>query len=276
MPIRKPFLLLFALLLLPIAAAAQDSRKDPKQELNDQFWEAVRKGDLPAVTALLDKGADVNAKFRYGSTALFKAAERGHTDVVKLLLARGADATVKDTYYSANAMSWALQNKHFDAALAILEKDPDSVEDVLQTGVREGNVALVNAAISKGGLKAEALTAALVQATEEQKNDEIAALLKKAGAVPPPQIDAATLQSYVGRFKGDPGPELAVTLKDGKLFAAPTGQQPLLLIALDKTSFKPAAFDGLTLTFNVEAGKATSIALKQGPNTTQLKRIADQ
>src|SRR6185503_8503122 len=100
-------------------------------------------------------------------------------------------------------------------------KDAESVNDVLQTGVQEGNVALVNAAISKGGLKAQALTAALVQATGEQKNDEIAALLKKAGAVPPPEIDAATLQSYVGKYKGDPGPELAITLKEGKLFAAP-------------------------------------------------------
>jgi hypothetical protein len=34
----------------------------PKQELNDQFWEAVRKGDLAAVTSLLDQGADVGAR----------------------------------------------------------------------------------------------------------------------------------------------------------------------------------------------------------------------
>src|SRR5712675_1304068 len=61
---RKPLLLVVALLLIPLATPAQNS----KQELNDQFWEAVRKGDLAAVTALLDKGADVNAKFRYGTT----------------------------------------------------------------------------------------------------------------------------------------------------------------------------------------------------------------
>ena len=67
--------------------------QNPKQELNDQLWEAARKGDAAAVTALLDKGADVNAKFRYGTTALFKAAERGNTEVVKVLLARGADVT---------------------------------------------------------------------------------------------------------------------------------------------------------------------------------------
>ena len=272
MPVRKLLLLLFVLLLIPLATSAQD----PRQALNDQFWEAVRKGDLAAVTALLDKGADVNAKFRYGSTALFKAAERGHTDVVKLLLARGADVTVKDTFYQANAMTWALQNKHYDTVLVLLEKDAASVNDVLSTGVQEGNVSLVSAAIAKGGLTAETLTSALVQATGEQKNDEIAALLKKAGAVPPPEIDAATLQSYVGKYKGEPGPEIAITLKEGKLFAAPTGQQALLLMAIDKTNFKPASFGGVTFTFNVEAGKATSITFKQGPNTLQLKRLPDQ
>ena len=269
---RKPLLLLVALLLIPLATPAQNS----KQELNDQFWEAVRKGDLAAVTALLDKGADVNARFRYGTTALFKAAERGHTDVVKLLLARGADASVEDTFYHATAMTWALDNKHFEVVRALLEKDASSVNDVLLTGVREGNVELVSVAIQKGGLKPETLTAGLVLATADQKNAEIAEMLKKAGAVPPPEIDPATLQSYVGKYKADPGPEIAITFKDGKLFAAPPGQPPILLMAVDKISFKPAAFDGLVFTFTVEGGKTTGIAFKQGPNTTQLKRIADQ
>jgi ankyrin repeat protein len=80
-----------------------------------------------AVTALLDKGADVNAKFRYGATALFKAAERGHTEIVKLLLARGADVTVKDTFYGATAMSWALDNDHIETVRALLKKIPPAL-----------------------------------------------------------------------------------------------------------------------------------------------------
>ena len=84
---RSLVLVLSTLLFLPVAAIGQNS----KQELNDQFWEAVRTGDSASVTALLDKGADVNAKFRYGMTALFKASERGHLEVVKILLAHGAD-----------------------------------------------------------------------------------------------------------------------------------------------------------------------------------------
>lgn len=269
---RKALLILFSLLMIPLATRAQD----PKQVLNDQFWEAARKGDVPAVAALLDKGADVNAKFRYGQTALFKAAERGHAEVVKLLLARGADVTVKDTFYNTTAMTWALNSKHVEVVRALLEKDTASVTDVLMTGAREGNVELVRMAIKKGGLKPETLTAALTAATGDEKKTEIVDMLKKAGAVPPPEIDAATLQSYVGRYKADPGPELSITLKDGKLFAGPVGQPPIALMALDKLTFKPTAFDGITFKFTVEGGKTTGMAFQQGPNTTQLKRIADQ
>lgn len=119
MKLREMILFLFVLLAIPVAAPAQNS----KQELNDQLWEAARGGDAAAVTALLDKGADVNAKFRYGATALFKAAERGNTEVVKVLLARGADASVEDTFYHATAMTWALDKKHVEVVRALLEKD---------------------------------------------------------------------------------------------------------------------------------------------------------
>ena len=51
MKFRHTFAVFLAVLLLSGAAFAQD----PKKELNDQLYEAVRRGDLPAVTALLDK-----------------------------------------------------------------------------------------------------------------------------------------------------------------------------------------------------------------------------
>ena len=108
-------LFLFSLLaLLP-----QQGAPDAKQALNDELFEAVRKGDVAAVTSALDRGADVNAKFRYGSTALFKAAERGHAPVVKILLDRGADVKVKDTFYGATAITWALENDHFEVLHAV-------------------------------------------------------------------------------------------------------------------------------------------------------------
>ena len=134
MILRHRVFLLLGLLLTPIALVAQDH----KQKLNDQLFEAARKGDAAAVTKVLDQGADVNTKFRYGTTALFKAAERGNTEVVKVLLARGADASVKDTFYGATAMTWALNNKHIEVVQALLEKDAGSVDTVLMTGVGAG------------------------------------------------------------------------------------------------------------------------------------------
>lgn len=268
----KITILLLAVLLFQLPAIGQN----PKQELNDQLWEAARKGDAAAVTALLDKGADVNAKFRYGTTALFKAAERGNTEVVKVLLARGADVEVKDTFYGATAMTWALQNDHDEIVRAILEKSPQSVDEVLLTGARENKVGLVRIALVHGGVKPSTLTSALVAVTTgDGKNDEIADLLKKAGATPPIEVDAAILQSYVGKYQGDPGPVLGISLKDGKLFAAPAGQQPSALIAVDQVTFKPIAFDGITITFNVESGKVTGFELKQGATTTLLKRVEE-
>src|SRR5689334_7077976 len=141
-----------------------------KQELNDQLFEAVRKGDVAAATAALDHGADVNAKFRYGTTALFKAAERGNVEITKLLLDRGADTKVKDTFYGVTAMSWAIDGKHVQVVRLLLEKNADEIEDVLLTGVRENNVELAKIALDRGGLQPERLTVALVSSLDDGKN----------------------------------------------------------------------------------------------------------
>jgi ankyrin repeat protein len=266
---RITMLALVALSLAGTAAAAQD----PKQALNDQLYEAARKGDAAEVKAVLDKGADVNAKFRYGATALFKAAERGHTEVVKVLIERGADVDVKDTFYGATAISWALDKGHTGVVRAILSKSAEGAGDVLMAGVRSGNVEMVTAALETGKVRAESLTGALVAASADEKKAAIVEMLKKAGAQPPPEVDAATLQSYEGKYKGEPGPELNVALKDGKLVVTGPGGPPFTLMSVDKTTFRPAEFDGLTLTFNAEGGKVTGLSVKQGANTTALKKV---
>ena len=267
-----PKFFLFSLLALLFAQGTTNN----KQELNDQLFEAVRKGDTAAVTALLDKGADANAKFRYGQTALFKAAEKGHTEIAKVLIDRGVDVTVKDTFYGATAMSWALDHDHIDIVRLIFEKDPSAVDDVLMNGVRSSNEALVKLALDRGNAKPQTLTTALVASMANPKNAGIVELLKKAGAVGPPEIDVATLQSYTGKYKGDPGPELTISVKDGKLLAtSPQAPNPITLMAIDKTSFRPVEFEGITITFNVEGGNVTGMAFKQGPGTVQMKRVVE-
>jgi Ankyrin repeats (3 copies)/Domain of unknown function (DUF3471) len=285
MKLNQRILLLLAMSLVPTVASSRailsvrshcqtttSAPQNTKQELNDQLWEAARKGDAAAVTALLDKGADVNAKFRYGTTALFKAAERGNTEVVKVLLARGADAGVKDTFYGATAMTWALDQQHVDVVRALLEKDASSVDDVLVTAVDKNNVALVRIALEKGGAKSETLTAGLVAALADKEKAEIAELLKKSGAQPPLEVDAATLATYAGRYKPEQGADVVVAVKEGKLVAT-LGGQGYPLMALEKTVFRPVAFQGLTITFNSEAGKVASFTLKQGQNNNVFKKI---
>jgi uncharacterized glyoxalase superfamily protein PhnB len=159
-----------------------------------------------------------------------------------------------------------------------------SIFEVLMTAVRESNAdsvrSALTAAFEKGGLKSETLTTALAAASSGEKtsdddqNAEIREMLKQAGAVSPVDLDAETLQSYVGKYKDERGVEFNVTLKDGKLFAAPGGQEPLSLIAVDQTTFIPIAFDNYgTLTFNVEAGRTMSCALDHGDGTIQMKRV---
>lgn len=268
MKLTRIIISLSLMLVVYLAVPAQT-----KQELNDQLFEAVRAGDAAKVTALLDKGADVNAKFRYGTTALFKAAERGHLEVTKVLLARGVDVTVKDTFYQTTALSWALQNDHPEVVRAILVKDTGSVDEVLLTGARAGTVALVEIALAQGGAKPETLTSALALALNDKEKAGLVEMLKKAGAVPPPEVDAATLQTYAGEYKSERGTVISLAVKEGKFSAHVTGQAPIALVAIDKTSFRPVAFDGLLFTMNVEGGKVDNFTLKQGPNNTIFKRV---
>ncbi|HSE16814.1 MAG TPA: ankyrin repeat domain-containing protein [Pyrinomonadaceae bacterium] len=266
--LQKVFLFTLLALLFP------QTQTNPKQDLNDQLYEAVRKGDAAGVTAALDRGADVNAKFRYGTTVLFKAAERGNADVTKVLLDRGADVNVKDTFYRATALSWALQNNHLNVVRLLLEKGADGADDVLMNGVQQNKEDVVKMALESGKVKPESLTAALAFSMNAN-TAPISDLLKKAGATPPLEVDAAILQTYVGKYKGETGPEVTFSIKDGKFFIAGFTPQPQLLIALDKTAFRPLAFSGITLTFNVEGEKVASMTFKSATTTNVMKRIGD-
>ena len=57
---------------------------------------ASRQGNLEAVKLLIDKGVDVNARNRSGSSALIVAAYTNRPGVVKALLETGADTDIKN------------------------------------------------------------------------------------------------------------------------------------------------------------------------------------
>src|SRR5450432_2140390 len=78
----------------------------------DEFFAAVRRGDVKAVETMLDAGIDVKSKTPYGATALHFAADKGHVEITKLLLQRKADPNAADTFYGATPLMWASMNNH--------------------------------------------------------------------------------------------------------------------------------------------------------------------
>ena len=148
----------------------------------------------------------------------------------------------------------------------------ESVFGMLMGGVHEGKAERVRQAIDSGQLKVETLQVALAAALTKD-NTEIVEMLKNAGAPPPPEIDLATLRSYAGKYKGEHGLEVEMTVKDGKLFAAAGAQEPVSLWPLDQITFKPIAFDGATVIFNVQDGTTTGITFIQDGHRNELKRL---
>lgn len=62
----------------------------------DALYEAAGDGDSAQVSALLDRGVDVNGRTKSGSYALNNAAVENEIEVEKVLLDRGADPNVQN------------------------------------------------------------------------------------------------------------------------------------------------------------------------------------
>jgi hypothetical protein len=76
--IRSMFALILSIVLSNTAALAQTPAAQPpaSSPANEELWDAARAGDAARVTKAIEKGADVNAKTRYGATALTFAADK--------------------------------------------------------------------------------------------------------------------------------------------------------------------------------------------------------
>jgi tetratricopeptide (TPR) repeat protein len=64
--------------------------------LEDRLMDEAMNNHADAVRALIEKGANVNAKDWGGATALMLAAHYGYADVVRVLIEKGADLNMKD------------------------------------------------------------------------------------------------------------------------------------------------------------------------------------
>lgn len=248
--------------------------------IHEELWEAARAGDVARVTRALERGADVNAKARYGVTALTFAASQGRADVVKLLLDKGADPNAQDTFYNSRAMEMALSNGHTATAILLLERGSKGGSGALNSGIGSKNLALVKAALGAPDLTAGSLNGALGVATKGGDAQIMALITEKIAALPPDTtpkvaVDLATLQTYVGTYRNEGnGLTATVALRNDQLTIGVPGQPPLTLVPTSQTAFRAAEIEGLSFLFAGRGGIIERAILTQGTQTIPLERVA--
>lgn len=99
------------------------SRIAPR-ELNFLLFDAVAKGCLQLTTKILDNGAVVSARDRFGNTPLLVAARMGHNKIIDLMIDRGAKVHQLNLAGSS-ALLRAVSNGRRKAAKRLLELDVD-------------------------------------------------------------------------------------------------------------------------------------------------------
>jgi hypothetical protein len=242
--------------------------------VNEDLLEASRTGDLAAVQALIAKGAAIETKTAYGQTPLYLAAMNGREEVVRYLLEKGANPDVHDTFYKASMLDFVLQRQHYGVAKMLIRKLSANPDEVLASVAATGNADLVQALLEIGKPSQPALDKSYEMALG-QKQTEVAALLKKAGAREPAPafvVDVKTIEAYAGTYKSDVVPlDIKVFVKEGNLYMQATGQPEFPLKARSATQFEFAPAQVV-----VEFDSASSFTLKQGGGSFRFKKAVTQ
>ena len=115
--------------------------------------DAAKKGDVAAITAALEAGADVNESDGW-STPLWYAARRGHEDAAKLFIARGADVNLT-TKSSGPPLLAAIARKNVNLVKLLLASGADPkaalvTNSALYLAVKSGCLECVMALVDSG------------------------------------------------------------------------------------------------------------------------------
>jgi outer membrane protein assembly factor BamB len=246
-------------------------------DMSEQLWEAARKGDAAAVKALLDKGANVNAKARYDATALHFAADKGHLEVVELLIRHKASLNARDTFYSTTPLSWAVSKGHPAVAKALIRAGATGADNVLTTAAAMDDIDLVWFILDHSKPGRPALNRAMAAAPRSAL--EVRDLLRNAGAEAPPRssvtVKEEVLRQYVGTYRGKEQ-EFRVALEPGGLAVKSGAFTMYRLEPVDEKTFQPAGGSTLRFAFHSEGGKVTGFTRSGGAADERFDRVKER
>jgi ankyrin repeat protein len=124
-------------------------------EVSLKLFSAVDGNCLALVTELLDEGASVDARDRFGARPLSRAARFGHLEMVDLLLAHGAPIDARNLV-GATALYFAAEGGHASVVQRLIERGAD-VKLAGRSGVSPiaaaayvGNDTIVEALLASG------------------------------------------------------------------------------------------------------------------------------
>lgn len=94
--------------------------------MRDDWRRAAIAGDLPRIERLLAQGVDVDARDKYGQTALMLAAMHGRAEVARVLVDHGGDLDVT-AKFGLSALMLAVINRHEAIARRLVDAGADTL-----------------------------------------------------------------------------------------------------------------------------------------------------
>ncbi|MDD9901323.1 MAG: ankyrin repeat domain-containing protein [Alphaproteobacteria bacterium] len=108
-----------------------------KNESRTPLVMAARHGRIKVVHALLEQGANMEAKDGWGMTALIAASRSGWAEIVRTLLMKGADIEARD-YKGDTAAVWAKRFMHPEVADTIVQESVRRTKAAFQQAADQG------------------------------------------------------------------------------------------------------------------------------------------
>jgi outer membrane protein assembly factor BamB len=167
---------------LALAAAQEES-------LEERLWRAAKAGDVEEITALLEAGADVDARTEFDATALYFAASNDHAEACGVLADAGAALDVADNFYGNTPIGMAGWLGYPDPVRVLIDRGSTGGVGALFAAAGNGHADVVAAVVESMDVQQGVLDSACATAASSGFPDVVDVLValgasEPAGAAP--------------------------------------------------------------------------------------------